>query len=224
MDSFPLLIGRVFQTLLAWMTDWNLVLLIIFGCSLIAITIFCERVIALKKSEIDTNRFIIRIRKSIQEGDVVQGIHICEETGGTIANIIRSGLLKHEESRDKIENAMEVRGMIEIAALEKNAKVLSIIAHVAPLIGLLGTVLGFIQAFSEMRQSGLMDISTTHIGSAMEYALETTAAGLVVAIPTVIAYNYIVGRVEAFLLEIQTSSSEIIELLMSQREEKGMLV
>ena len=108
---------------------------------------------------------------------------------------------------------MEVAGLIEIAALERNAKILSVIAHIAPLIGLLGTVLGFIQAFSEMRMSGLVDISANRIGEAMEYALVTTAAGLVVAIPSVIAYNYIVSRVEGFVLEKCNYLVSIVDLL-----------
>ena len=111
------------------------------------------------------------------------------------------------------------RGSVEIAHLERNAKILSIIGYITPLIGLLGTVLGFIQAFSEMRMSGLVDISATRIGEAMEYALVTTAAGLVVAIPSIIAYNYIVSRVEGFILEIQTTSSEVVDLLVDREEE-----
>lgn len=201
------------------MTNWNIILLIIGGCSLLSFTIFIERLFQLKKSERDTNKFILEIRNAINQGNMVEAIQICENTGGTISNIVKSGLLKHSRSKEQIENAMEMSGLIEIAQLEKNAKILSIIAHIAPLVGLLGTVLGFIQAFSEMRMSGLVDISATRIGEAMEYALVTTAAGLVVAIPTIIAYNYIVSRVEGFVLEIQTTSSEIVDLLVHREEE-----
>lgn len=199
--------------------EWNLILFIIGACSILAFTVFIERFLHLRRAEIDTNRFIINMRKSINDGNIVEAVQVCENTKGPIASIVKAGLAKHDKSRDKIENAMEVTGMIEVAQLEKNAKILSIIAHVAPLIGLLGTVLGFIQAFGEMRTSGLMDISTTNIGAAMEYALETTAAGLVVAIPTLVAYNYIVSRIEGFLLEIQTTCSEIVDLLMTRQEE-----
>lgn len=194
-------------------SNWNIILMVIGGCSILSFTIFIERLLHLRRSEIDTNAFIINIRKIIQEGDIIKAIGFCEETGGTIANIVRAGLGKHNRDKEQIENAMEISGLIEIAQLEKNAKVLSIIAHIAPLIGLLGTVLGFIQAFAEMRMSGLVDISATRIGEAMEYALVTTAAGLVVAIPSVLAYNYIVSRVEGFVLEIQTTSAEIVDLL-----------
>lgn len=197
---------------------WNIILVVLGGCSLISATIFIERLLQLRRSEIDTNQFIISLRKSIQENNIVEAIGLCESTKGTISNIIRAGLTKHTRQKEQIESAMEISGLIEISRLEKNTKILSIIAYIAPLIGLLGTVLGFIQAFAEMRASGLADISANRIGEAMEYALVTTAAGLVVAIPSVLAYNYIVSRIEGFILEIQTSSAEIVDLL-TQRDE-----
>lgn len=208
-----------FSSWFQYNSNWNIILFIIAGCSLLGFTIFIERLLHLRKSEIDTNKFIIEIRNIINDGNIVEAIHLCEKTGGTIANIVKSGLVKHNRSKEQIENAMEMSGLIEIAQLEKNAKILSIIAHIAPLIGLLGTVLGFIQAFAEMRMSGLVDISATRIGEAMEYALVTTAAGLVVAIPAVIAYNYIVSRIEGFVLEIQTTSSEVVDLLVHREQD-----
>lgn len=199
-------------------SNWNIILIVIIGCSVLAVTVFVERMLHLRRSEIDTNKFIINLRRIIKEGNIIEAIQLCEKTGGTISNIVKAGLIKHNRSKEQIENAMEISGLIEIAQLEKNAKILSIIAYIAPLIGLLGTVLGFIQAFGEMRLSGLVDMSATRIGEAMEYALVTTAAGLVVAIPSVIAYNYIVSRIEGFVLEIQTTSSEIVDLLIHKNE------
>jgi biopolymer transport protein ExbB len=205
-------------SLFQYNSNWNIILLVIGVCSILSFAIFIERFLTLRKSEIDTNAFIIDLRKSIREGNIVEAIQVCEQNGGPIANIVKAGLLKHDRGKEQIEGAMELSGLLEIAMLEKNAKILSIIANIAPLIGLLGTVLGFIQAFGEMRSSGLVDISATRIGEAMEYALVTTAAGLVVAIPSVIAYNYIVSRVEGFVLEIQTTSSEIVDMLIQRPE------
>lgn len=206
-------------SLFEYSSNWNIILIVIGICSVMSFTVFIERFLHLRKSEIDTNQFIIALRKSIKDGNIVEAVKVCEDTGGTISNIVKAGLMKHDRGKEQIENAMEMAGLVQISQLEKNAKLLSIIAHVAPLIGLLGTVLGFIQAFSEMRASGLVDISATRIGEAMEYALVTTAAGLVVAIPSVLAYNYIVSRIEGFVLEIQTTSSEIIDLLIHREEE-----
>lgn len=210
--------SHLFASSLNSISNWNIILFILIACSIFAFTIFIERLLFLKNSEIDTNAFVIAIRPSIREGNIIQAIQTCENTGGTISNIVKAGLLKHNRQKDDIESSMEIAGLMEIARLEKNAKILSIIAHIAPLIGLLGTVLGFIQAFAEMRLSGLVDISATRIGEAMEYALITTAAGLVVAIPSVLAYNYIVGRIEQFVLEIQTTSAEVVDLLVHPEE------
>lgn len=209
---------EILASIFQYNSNWNIILVVIGICSLVSFTIFIERMLHLRKSETDTNAFIISLRKNIQDGNIVEAVHTCENTGGTIANIVKAGLSKHNRGKQEVENAMEISGLIEIAHLEKNAKILSIIAHVTPLIGLLGTVLGFIQAFSEMRMSGLVDISATRIGEAMEYALVTTAAGLVVAIPSILAYNYIVSRVEGFVLEIQTTSSEVVDLLIHRDE------
>jgi len=199
--------------------NWNIILLIIFLCSLVGVTIIIERLLFLKRSEINTNQFIIDLRSRVKSRDLVDAINLCEKQQGPIANIVKHGLYKANRSQQEIDQATEMMGLLEIAKLEKNAKVLSVLAHVAPLIGLLGTVLGFIQAFAEMRMSGLVDISATRIGEAMEYALITTAAGLVVAIPCVLAYNYIVSRIEHFVLEIRTTSSEVVDLLVHQEED-----
>ncbi len=206
--------GEFFQSF----TNWNIILVIIVACSIISFTIFIERIMHLRKATVDTDKLILNLRRHIQDGNIVEAITLCENMDGSIANVLRSGLLKHNRPREEIENAMEVTGLLEVSKLERNAKALSIIAHITPLIGLLGTVLGFIRAFSEMRQAGLMDISATRIGEAMEYALITTAAGLVVAIPTVVAYNYIVSRIQGFVLEMQTTSPEIIDLLLNPRD------
>ncbi len=212
--------SEIITTLFNQNSNWNIILIIIGFCSILSFTIFIDRLLRLKKSETDTNRLVIGLRRAIKEGNIVDAISICEQTGGTVANILRAGLSKHNRGKAQIEQAMEIAGLMEIASLEKNAKILSVIANIAPLIGLLGTVSGFIQAFSEMRMSGLVDISASRIGEAMEFALVTTAAGLAVAIPSVLAYNYIVSKIEGFVLEIQTTSSEIVDLLVHPEDEE----
>lgn len=196
----------------------NAILLVIALCSLISFSIMIERLIFLKKADSDTHLLLLSLRKHIEDNNLLEAIKTCETTGGSIARVLKAGLIKHRRPQGQLENSLEIAGMIEIAALERNAKILSVIAHIAPLIGLLGTVIGFIQAFSEMKMSGLVDISANQIGEAMEYALITTAAGLLVAIPSVIGYNYLVSRVEGFVLEMQTTSSEIVDLLVHRED------
>jgi len=197
-----------------YLSEWNTILVVLAFFSLLAMTVFFERLIVLRRSEIDTNRFVLSLKKVIRERNLIEGVRLCEEAGGAVANIVRSGLLRHNRSKEEIESSMEITGLGEIARLEKHARVLSMIAHIAPLTGLLGTVIGFIQAFSEMRLSGLMDISTSRVGESMEYALVTTAAGLVVAIPCIVAYNYLVSRIQNIVLEMQLVSNEVLDLLI----------
>jgi biopolymer transport protein ExbB len=212
--------NNITTSLLEHLSNWNTVMVVIFACSMLSVTIFIERIFFLFKSSSNTDKLMLKLRQVIKEQGVFEAIKICEETGGSVAHIIRTGLSKYDKPKEQIESAMEVTATSELALLEKNTKILSMIGHIAPLIGLLGTVLGFIQAFSEMRATGLMDISTTKIGEAMEYALITTAAGLTVAIPTVVAYNYIVSRVEGFVLDMQVTSSEIIDILVNRQIER----
>ncbi|MDB6080816.1 MAG: exbB [Chlamydiia bacterium] len=210
--------SSILQLFSEWIANWNLVLVVIFLCSVIGAAVFLERLLYLRKTEIDTDFFIIQLREAIVNGNIVEAMSTCENTKGAVANIVKAGLCKHERPREQIESAMELRGLIEVSKMEKNARILSIIAHITPLIGLLGTVLGFIKAFAEMRQSHLVEISANQIGEAMEYALVTTAAGLVIAIPAVIGYNYIISRIEGMIVDIQATASEVVDLLVCRQE------
>src|ERR1700722_6524966 len=106
--------------------EWNLILVIIGGCSLIALTFFIERLFYFKKAEVDANRFIITLRETILEKNIIEAIGVCEETKGALSHIIKAGLLKHERSKEEITSGMELAGLYEVAKLEKNAKILSI--------------------------------------------------------------------------------------------------
>ncbi len=212
--------GDIWAQLGRVIADWNMILIVIAFCSVIGVAVFIERLAYLRKVDKDTTKLLIRLRPAIQEGNVAQAIEICDETGGAVSNIIRAALSNHERPREDIIKTMELRGLVEIALLEKHARILSVLAHVTPLIGLLGTVLGFIRAFGEMRMSSLVEISATQIGEAMEFALVTTAAGLVVAIPAVIAYNLLISRIEAITVDMKAASSEVIDLITEPK--RGM--
>jgi biopolymer transport protein ExbB len=210
--------ASILKFLAQWIASVNLVLVVMFICSVLATAVFLERLRYFRKIEVDTASFLIQLRQSIEEGNIVEAINCCDNTRGAVSNIVKAGLCKYERGQEQIENAMEMRGMIEVSKMEKNARILSMVAHIAPLIGLLGTVLGFIKAFGEMRVSSLVEISATQIGEAMEYALVTTAAGLVVAIPAVIAYNYIVSRIDGMMVEIQATASEAVDMIVTRKE------
>ena len=111
-------------SLFLYSSNWNIILIIIGVCSILSFAIFIERFLYLRKSEINTNQFILSIRKSIQDGNIVEGIGTCENTGGALANVVKAGLTKHDKGKEQIETSMETSGLLEIAHLEKNAKIL----------------------------------------------------------------------------------------------------
>ena len=88
-------------------SNWNIILLVIGGCSILSFTIFVERLIQLRKSEIDTNGFVINMRNCINDGNIIEAVGICEDSGGTIAKIIKAGLLKHNLTKEQISFSEE---------------------------------------------------------------------------------------------------------------------
>lgn len=206
-----------FETLFAGISSQNIIFLLIIACSIVSFALFFERLFCLKSLRNGFESFIQGIQNALEMKDLSEAIKICDKKEGSFSSVIKAGLLKANKEKEVIEQAMELQARIEIASLEKNTKILSLVAHIAPLIGLLGTVIGFIQAFSEMRLSGLVDIDATKIGEALEFALITTAAGLAVAIPTTLAYHYLVARIENLVLELEATSSEVVNIMLENQ-------
>jgi biopolymer transport protein ExbB len=142
-------------------------------------------------------------------------VAVCDETPGPVAHIVKAGILKHDRPKEEIKETIQDAGQHEIPRLEKNLSVLATIAHISPLLGLLGTVLGMIAAFQRIQaESGR--VNAGDLAGGIWEALITTAAGLSVAIPTYVAYNYLVSRVNALVLDMEKSATEVVDLLMNQ--------
>jgi biopolymer transport protein ExbB len=180
-------------------------------CSIISVTIFIERVIQYNRAKIDTDKFLAGLRNILKKRNIVEAVTICSETSGPVASILKSGILKHGRKRDIIKEAMEDASSFEIPRLEKNLLVLSTIAHIAPLLGLLGTVMGMVKAFMVIQLKGV--VNPADLAEGIWEALLTTVYGLAVAIPTYMAYNYLVSRVRTFISEMEKAASEIINIL-----------
>jgi biopolymer transport protein ExbB len=187
-------------------------------CSIIALAIMVERLYHLHKIKIDTRDFMNNIELSVKRNRIAEAINICDKTPGPIAHIVKSGILKHDRSRQEIRESIEDAGHQEIPGLEKHLSLLATIGHISPLLGLLGTVTGMVRAFQVIQEktASFSPVSPGDLAGGIWEALLTTVAGLIVAIPTIVAYNYLVNRVEEFVLDMERSATEIINLL-SQR-------
>src|SRR3990167_7257895 len=123
----------------------------------------------------------------------MEALEICNKTQGPIANILKAGILKHDRPRQEIREAIEDASIHAVPRLEKNLPVLATVAHVSPLLGLLGTVTGMVAAFQviESKATALNPVNPGDLAGGIWEALLTTVFGLCVAIPTYVAYNYL---------------------------------
>ena len=193
----------------------------IFMCSIVAFTIVVERLIRLHQERIDTKTFMEQISKSLKRNKIMEALDLCDRTGGPIANILKAGILKHDRSRNEIREAIEDASIHEVPRLERNLPVLATIGHVAPLLGLLGTVTGLVNAFQviESKATALNPVNPGDLAGGIWEALLTTVFGLCVAIPTYVAYNYLVSRVDGFVLDMERSATDLLNILGDKRED-----
>ena len=193
----------------------------IFLCSVIAFAIVIERLIQLRRAQIDTKSFMEQISKSLKRNKIMEALEICGKTQGPIANILKAGILKHDRPRQEIREAIEDASVHEVPRLEKNLPVLATVAHVAPLLGLLGTVTGMVAAFQviQSKSSSVAPVNPGDLAGGIWEALLTTVFGLCVAIPTFVAYNYLVSRVDGFVLDMERSATDLLNILGEKRDD-----
>ncbi|MFH0732243.1 MAG: MotA/TolQ/ExbB proton channel family protein [Candidatus Omnitrophota bacterium] len=184
-------------------------------CSIIALAIVIERSFHLYRAKIDTKKFMDEIAGKLKRNKIVESIEMCDSTPGPIAHILKAGILKHDRPKEEIKEAIEEAGLYEVPRLEKNLPVLATIAHIAPLLGLLGTVCGMVIAFQVIQEksTSLHPVSPGDLAGGIWQALITTVAGLSVAIPVYVAYNYLVNKVDGFVLEMERSATDLINIL-----------
>lgn len=181
-------------------------------CSIIGLAIAIERFIALRRASIDTREFMDTMRQVLLHNRTQEAIDICDETDAPVARIMKAGILKQNRGKEEVREAIEDAGHLEVPRLDRHLSYLATCANIAPLLGLLGTVSGMIKAFAQI-QNKRGQVNPADLAEGISNALLTTAAGLAVAIPMLVIYNYFVTRVDNMVVEMEISSSELLELL-----------
>ena len=190
-------------------------------CSVISFAIVIERLIRIRQEQIDTKSFMEQISKSLRRNKIMEALDLCDRTGWPIAAILKAGILKHDRPRNEIREAIEDASIHEVPRLERNLPVLSTVAQVAPLLGLLGTVTGLVKAFQviESKATVLNPVNPGDLAGGIWEALLATTFGLCVAIPTYVAYNYLVSRVDGFVLDMERSATDLMNILGEKRDD-----
>ena len=181
-------------------------------CLIIGLAIAFERIITLNRADINTRKFIVGIKHSLDDGGVSAAEEICAKTRGPVAAVFQAGLLRHDEGMDAVEKAVVSYGSIEMSFLERGLVWLSLFISLAPMLGFLGTVVGMIEAFDAIESAG--DISPSLVAGGIKVALLTTAFGLIVAIILQFFYNYAVSKIDRIVVEMEDASIELIDSLV----------
>jgi len=177
-----------------------------------AAVVFIERALYCHRSQINSAEFLNGVRTVIKRGNVVEAISICDATPGPVSRLVKSAILARDLGRDRVREAVEEAGLTEVPRLEEKLNLLATIAQIAPLLGLFGTMLGFIDVFGQLEQAGLY----AHIqllSHGVWKALVCAAGGIAVAIPAHAGYNYLVSRVNKIVLDMERAAAEIINIV-----------
>ncbi len=188
----------------------------LYALFILAIYIFVERLITLKKASKTPQAMVDQVKMMVQAGNIQQARMICQGEDTPIANMIGKGLERIGSPLKNIEVAIENVGKIEIYKLEKNLNLLATISGAAPMIGFLGTVAGMIQAFIAIAQEEGM-VSPKLLSSGIYEAMITTAGGLVVGILAYLGYNYLVSQVSKLVHNMEYTTIEFIDLLQEKK-------
>jgi biopolymer transport protein ExbB len=193
-------------------TKEGLAMWLILLASAVAVVVFIERFLYCHRAQINSTEFLNGVRNVLRRNNVVEAIAICDATHGPVARLVKTAILNRDNGRERIREAIEEAGLVEVPRLEEKLNLLATIAQLAPLLGLFGTVLGMMQIFSLVQDYGL----SAHIGmlaTGVRTALIYSAAGLAVAIPVHAAYNYLVSRVNSIVLDMERAATEIVNIV-----------
>jgi biopolymer transport protein ExbB len=185
-------------------------------CSVAAVAIVGERFWSLQRKYVTPADLVLQARQWLQRNELdAARVNLLRESS-PLGRVLAAGILNRQHSREILKEAIEDAGRHVVPELERYLRTLGTIAAVSPFLGLLGTVFGMIQMFSGIGQHGVGDPSIVADGIAQ--ALVATAAGLTVAIPSLIFHRYFRGRVNDLLLDMERESIKLVEILQGQRE------
>ena len=188
------------------------VIWLILVAAAIAAAVFVERALFCHRSQINSAEFLNGVRTVVKRGNVVEAISICDATPGPVARLVKAAILSRDLGRERVREAVEEAGLTEVPRLEEKLNLLATIAQIAPLLGLFGTIVGFITVFNTIEEQGLY----AHIrllSHGVWQSLICAAAGIAVAIPAHAGYNFLVSRVNKIVLDMERAAGEIVNIV-----------
>lgn len=191
------------------------VMWVLLAVSLFGFILFVERTLFLHRGQIRTGQFLEGIRNLLKRGRRLEALTLCEDMPGPIPGVVKAILLQAGSPEPRLRHAAEEAALVEVPILERRVGAIAAIARIAPLLGLLGTVLGMIQAFFGVSVSETPGYPTFGLLlGGVGQALLTTAFGLMIAVMAHIAHHFLHGRVRALVHDMEYAGHGLIQFLL----------
>ncbi len=183
----------------------------IIFCSIVALAILLERLWVLRRKNIIPQDFVSNVEGLLKKQKISEAVFLCQNDISSIAKIFLAGLRSTQKGMWLVKEAIEERGSREATILEKNVDILSTIANLTPLLGLLGTVSGMIKTFNAISVQGIGNPAP--LAGGIAEALITTATGLCIAIPTLVCYRFLKDKASSLIFEMEENSIRLVDLM-----------
>jgi biopolymer transport protein ExbB len=194
----------------------GVIFIVILALSVVAVAIIVERLLYFRKNRGDEDTIMRRLETTLAKGNFDEALAICESMPSPITNLMRVGIEHRDYSREVIKMAISDAANMEIPRMERFLSSLGTIAHVTPLLGLLGTVTGNIQAFGVLGETGIGGGDPAVLAQGISEALLTTTAGITVSVPAIAFYNYLVSRVNHSIIRLENRVNELVLYLKKE--------
>lgn len=198
--------------MLDYVARGGIVMIPILVCSVVALIIIFERLWSLQRKRIFRFDILDTIEQLLREHKIPEATTLCKRHDSTMTRLVLVALLNSDRPKAEIKELIEDHGRQEVPFLERYLTMLGTIASISPFLGLLGTVVGLLRVFDAISQEGGVT-NAAILSSGIQNALITTVAGLCVAIPSLVAYNYFARRAESLVLEVERISLRLLNIL-----------
>ncbi|MBX7075336.1 MAG: MotA/TolQ/ExbB proton channel family protein [Pirellulales bacterium] len=205
------------RNLIGILRDGGLVMFPLFGCSLVLVAVVFERTICLRRGRVAPGPFVKRFLHQLREGelDPQTALGLCEDNGSPVAQVFGAAVRKWGRPGVEVEQAILDTGERKANELRRYLRVLNGLSTVTPLLGLLGTVMGIIRSFNAIAGAAAMGRPEA-LAHGIAEALITTATGLAIAIPALVAYLFFLGRVDQLIMHIDALGQEIVNIISAE--------
>lgn len=186
---------------------------LLLAMGIVTLMLAIERTLFLHRGQIRSTEFIDGIKNILSKRRLVEALTVCEETPGPVAAVVKAALLHANDDTDKMRFYVQEAAVVEIPALERRLGSIAAIAQVAPLVGLLGTILGMATTFLAFERDYM---PASALASGMWQALLSTAGSLLLAIPAHLAHHFLAGRVRSIVRDVEWTGNEIMKYLLTE--------